>query len=154
LLTDKFELQDTEMNIGQLEDGFFISGQLTAQSITELAEQGIKTIINNRPDGEGGFYPAHSEMQELARQHGMEYRFIPINLMGLSMETVQAQAEAIAQLPKPMVAYCASGSRTASLWALAAASRKSADDIISSCALQGHNIAQMRPLLMQLGSAV
>ena len=34
--------------------GFSVAAQLTVERIAEVAALGFKTLINNRPDGEGG----------------------------------------------------------------------------------------------------
>jgi len=141
------------MNLGQIEDGFFVSPQLMPGHVALLAEQGVKAIINNRPDTERGFFPADREMAELAIEHGLDYHYMPIDHSGLSMEQITAFAGALAQAGGPVVAYCASGHRSAVMWALAKASSKSVDEIIASCAAQGYNLAQMRPTLMQLSQA-
>ncbi len=141
------------MNLGQIEDGFFVSPQLKPEHLAGLAAQGVKTIINNRPDGERGFYPAHAEMAELVAHHGMEYLFIPVNPMALTMEPVIAFGTALDEMPGPVLAYCASGRRCAMMWALAKAPIKPADEIITACAAQGHDLSQMRPMLMQMAQA-
>jgi uncharacterized protein (TIGR01244 family) len=33
----------------QLEDEFFVSGQIAVEDVPSLAAQGIRTIVNNRP---------------------------------------------------------------------------------------------------------
>ena len=141
------------MTLGKIEDGFYVSTQLMPEHFAGLAAQGVKTIINNRPDGERGFYPTDAEMAELAKNHGMEYHFIPVNPMALTMEPVNQFANAMANAAGTVVAYCASGRRSAMMWALANANKKSADEIISACASQGHDLSQMRPMLMQMAQA-
>ena len=141
------------MSQGKIEDGFFVMPQLTHGIVADLAASGFKVIINNRPDGERGHYPTNVDMEALAKQHGMQYFFVPVNPMALSMETVQAFAQAMEDAQGPVVAYCASGRRSAMMWALINASKKSADEIISACAAQGHDLSQMRPMLSQMAAA-
>jgi len=149
------------MNIGQIADNFFVSPQLMPDHIAQLASKGIKTIINNRPDGENGIYPSDAEMAQLASDHGMEYLFIPVNpkTMTTEMEAtmVDTFSRAMKELPGPVVGYCASGYRSAMIWALASASasprEKSADEIIAACASQGHNLSQMHSKLTQMAQA-
>lgn len=141
------------MNLGQIEDGFFVSPQLMPEHLGDLAAQGVKTIINNRPDGERGFYPADAKMAELAAGHGMGYHFIPVNLMGLTIEPIKAFENVLREASGPIVAYCASGQRSTMIWALASATRKTVDEIITACAAQGHDLSQMRPMLMQMARA-
>ena len=141
------------MNLGQIEDGFFVSPQLMPGHVALLAEQGVKAIINNRPDTERGFFPPDREMAELAADKGIDYHYMPIDHRGLSMEQISAFAAALKQAGGPVVAYCASGHRSAVMWALAKTSSKSVDEIIASCAAQGFDLSQMRPTLTQLASA-
>lgn len=141
------------MNLGMIEDGFFVSTQIMPDHFAMLKAQGIKIIVNNRPDGERGFYPTDAEMAELAKGNDMEYHFIPVNPMALTMDTVDAFASSLDEASGPVVAYCASGRRSAMVWALVKASSKSADEIISVCAAQGHDLNQMRPMLMQMAQA-
>lgn len=141
------------MNLGMIEDGFFVSTQIMPEHFAMLAAQGIKTIVNNRPDGERGFYPTDAEMAMLAKNNDMEYRFIPVNPMALTMDTVDDFARSLDEASGPVVAYCASGHRSAMIWALVQTGRKSTDEIISACAAQGHDLNQMRPMLMQMAQA-
>ena len=143
------------MNLGQVEEGFYTSQQLTHDAFAALAKQGVKTIINNRPDGEGGFYPSSAEAEKLAKENGMEYRYVPVPHNGLTMETIDEFSKAAEELPAPRVAYCASAYRSTMMWALSnAARKKDADEIINACAQRGFNFASMRPTLMQLAGAV
>ncbi len=138
---------------GQIEEGFNVFPQLSHGIVADLAANGFKTIINNRPDGERGNYPTNVDMEALAKQHGMQYFFVPVNPMALSMETVQAFADAMEKAEGPIASYCASGRRSAMMWALVKAPTKSADEIISACAAQGHDLSQMRPMLSQMAAA-
>ncbi len=40
------------MTITPVTDQFFVSPQITADDIADAAAQGIRSVINNRPDGE------------------------------------------------------------------------------------------------------
>ena len=42
------------MEYKQIDSGLTVSGQLTVNDLPALAEKGVKTLICNRPDGEGG----------------------------------------------------------------------------------------------------
>jgi len=141
------------MNPGQIVDGFSVAPQLMPEHIASLAASGFKAIINNRPDGERGFYPGNAEMAALAEKNGMEYRFIPVNPMAMTMDPVVDFAKAMEELEGPVVAYCASGRRSAMIWALANANEISADEILSACAAQGHDLNMLRPMLMQMAQA-
>lgn len=139
--------------LSKLEDKLYVAAQLQHGHFQHLKEMGVTTIINNRPDGERGVYIGDAEMKALAEQHGMDYHFVPVNPMALTMDAVQAFAKAVDGSKGAAVAYCASGRRSATMWALVRAGQLSADEIISTSASQGHDLSQMRPLLMQMAAA-
>jgi uncharacterized protein (TIGR01244 family) len=92
--------------------------QVLPEEIAQAAEAGIRTIINNRPDGEEPGQPAGAEIEEAAKAAGLSYRHIPI-AGGFSEAEVEAMAEALEA--GPALAFCRSGTRSTYLWALARA---------------------------------
>ena len=42
------------MQFAKISDRFAATGQISPEEMPEVAKQGFKTVINNRPDGEGG----------------------------------------------------------------------------------------------------
>jgi sulfide:quinone oxidoreductase len=78
----------------------------------------VRTIINNRPDGEDpGQLPA-AEARRIAELHGLVYHHIPITAATLSRADVDAFVAALRNGQAPVVAHCRSGTRSALLWAL------------------------------------
>ena len=54
-----------------------ISGQITVDDVKSLANQGYKTLVNNRPDGEEPNQPSSDDIAKVAGEYGIEYRHIP-----------------------------------------------------------------------------
>ena len=101
-----------------LAPGLSVAGQLDRADIDALARNGVRTIINNRPDDEdAGQLPA-AEAQQLAEAQGIAYHHIPITAASLSRADVDAFAAALDAAPQPVVAHCRSGTRSTLLWAL------------------------------------
>lgn len=101
-----------------LAPGFSITGRLDRADIEALAEAGVRTIINNRPDGEDpGQLPA-AEARKLAEAKGIAYHHIPITAASLSRGDVDAFAATLREAAGPIVAHCRSGTRSTLLWAL------------------------------------
>ena len=101
-----------------LAPGLSVAGQLDRADIDALARNGVRTIINNRPDDEdAGQLPA-AEAQKLAEAQGIAYHHIPITAASLSRADVDAFAAALDAAPQPVVAHCRSGTRSTLLWAL------------------------------------
>jgi len=97
---------------------FSASGQIVASDITELAKQGIKSIVCNRPDGEGNDQPNFIEIEEQAKQHGIEFHYLPVVSGAITDQDISDFATLYKTLPKPVHAYCRSGMRSTTLWAL------------------------------------
>ena len=101
-----------------LEPGLSAAGRLDRPDIEALAQAGVRTIVNNRPDGEDrGQLPA-AEARRLAETLGIAYHHIPITAATLSRKDVDAFASTLRDAPSPVVAHCRSGTRSALLWAL------------------------------------
>jgi uncharacterized protein (TIGR01244 family) len=95
----------------------FVAAQLTPQAMAELAHMGIRSVVNNRPDFEGGAeQPTSTQIEAAARAAGLEYRFLPVNSRYQSPEEIQAFAVLLGQLPRPLLAFCRSGARSAKLY--------------------------------------
>lgn len=101
-----------------LAPGLNAAGRLDREDIEALARIGVRTIVNNRPDGEDpGQLPA-SEAKKLAEAHGIAYHHIPITAASLTKADVDAFAAALRSAASPVVAHCRSGTRSTLLWAL------------------------------------
>lgn len=96
---------------------FFVAAQPDRNDIADLAGQGFRTVINNRPDGEAAGQLGHAEMRAAAQRLGLEYRYIPVKTATITMADVEAQAKAVRDCPQPVVAHCRSGTRSYLLWA-------------------------------------
>ncbi|ALO46999.1 TIGR01244 family sulfur transferase [Pseudohongiella spirulinae] len=107
------------MKAKQVTDDFAVAEQLTADDVDMMAAAGFKTIICNRPDGESHGQPLRAEIQAVAEDHDMVFKYIPVVSGQLSLEDVAAFTEALDEAPKPVLAYCRSGTRSIQLWGLA-----------------------------------
>jgi uncharacterized protein (TIGR01244 family) len=137
--------------LAELAPGLSAAGRLDRDDIAALAEQGVRTIINNRPDGEDpGQLPA-AEARLLAEAGGIAYHHIPITAASLSAADVEAFAAVLASAPTPIVAHCRSGTRSALLWALARM-RDGADpgELIAAAARHGIDIAALPAIAARL----
>lgn len=111
----------------RVSDEVYVAPQIKASELTDLAAQGFRSIVCNRPDGEEADQPVFSEIERAASAAGLQTRFIPVEAGKVSEDDAVAFAAACAQLPKPILAYCRSGARSTKLWELAQAlARKSA----------------------------
>jgi uncharacterized protein (TIGR01244 family) len=124
----------------------YVAGQIMPADIARAAAAGVRTIVNNRPDGEELGQPAGAEIEAAARAAGLGYRHIPI-AGGFSPAQVEAMAQALEA--GPVLAFCKSGTRSTYAWALARASRGAATaDLVEAAAAAGYDL---RPILPYLG---
>lgn len=96
---------------------FSVSAQPSPQDVDLLAEQGFKTIINNRPDSEAQGQPAAAQVQAAAQKHGINYIHIPVTVDTISKDDVESFAQAYQNAERPVVAHCGTGKRAYLLWA-------------------------------------
>jgi uncharacterized protein (TIGR01244 family) len=128
-----------------------VAGRLERADIDALAGAGVRTIVNNRPDGEDpGQLPA-TEARRLAEARGLAYHHIPITAASLSRADVDAFAAVLKGAPAPIVAHCRSGTRSALLWALVRL-REGADPfaLVAEAARCGIDIASLPAVAARL----
>ena len=104
------------MHITKLDENVSVCGQIAPEDMRALAQQGFRSIIGNRPDGEEPGQPSWMDVEAAAKDAGREARYIPI----ATMEDLTARkgdfAQAIAQMPGPVLAYCRTGNRSGNLY--------------------------------------
>ena len=99
-----------------------VAPQLTPDAMAEAAATGFKSVVNNRPDFEHGpDQPTTAQIEAAARAAGLEYRFLPVNGSYQSPEEIAAFAQLLAELPRPLLAFCRSGARSTRLFMAAMA---------------------------------
>ena len=100
--------------------GFAVAAQLSADQMADAAVQGFKTVMNNRPDGEGGTnQPQSQSIADAAQANGLHYIYLPVVTGAITPEQALAMRAALQAAPHPVLAFCRSGARSAQLYALA-----------------------------------
>ncbi|QWD63111.1 TIGR01244 family sulfur transferase [Polynucleobacter sp. MWH-UH25E] len=101
-------------------DQFGTLGQIEPTHLAEIAKQGYKSVINNRPDGEGGpDQPKNADIQAEAEKLGLNYVYLPVVSGAITPEQVIEMARLLKTLPGPVLAFCRSGARSTNLYQLA-----------------------------------
>ena len=138
--------------LAELAPGVSATGALGHGDIEALAEAGVRTIVNNRPDGEDqGQLPA-AEARRIAEGLGLAYHHIPVTAASLARADVDAFAAVLESAPSPIVVHCRSGTRSTILWALTRM-REGADPsaLIAEAAHYGIDIAALPVIAARLG---
>jgi len=132
--------------VKELPGDVFISGQISAENLTTLAEQGMQSFINNRPDHEQTNQPQSRDLREVAQTSGVDYAYVPMGGIA-TPDLIEKAAEAYATLPRPILAFCGSGPRSAMLWAFSHVKDLGVDGVLNSLEVAGLAMPQIRPQL-------
>ncbi|GAB4193315.1 MAG: bifunctional protein tyrosine phosphatase family protein/NAD(P)/FAD-dependent oxidoreductase [Wenzhouxiangellaceae bacterium] len=135
------------MDIKTIAPDLSVSPQITAQDVGIAASQGFRSLIINRPDGESTDQPDHLVIAEAARRHGLGVRYVPAISGKVTDADVEAFDKAMHELAAPALAYCRTGTRSATLWALAQAGHLSTDAILKTTASAGYDLSGLRTRL-------
>jgi uncharacterized protein (TIGR01244 family) len=108
----------------QIASDVCVAPQLEPAAMAEAARAGFRSVVNNRPDFEGGpSQPTSAQIEAAARAAGLEYRHLPVNGAYQSPEEIAAFAKLLEELPHPVLAFCRSGARSTKLYNAATALR-------------------------------
>lgn len=135
-------------DIRKLTEDLSVAPQISADDVKSVAAN-FKSILCNRPDQEDPDQPAYAEIEKLAQAAGIAIEFQPVNGSAISDGDVDDFARHVADLPKPVLAYCRSGTRCTVLWALSQAGKQPSDEILKTASLAGYSLDTLRPRLAE-----
>lgn len=105
------------MEIKQINTNLSVSGQISVTDIPEIAKNGFKTIICNRPDTEEGAIP-FDHIANAAQAHNMAIHFLPVISGALTDQNITDMAAILENAATPVLAYCRTGTRSHNLYQL------------------------------------
>ena len=137
-----------------LSPSFSVAPQLAEADIARAADLGFKTLINNRPDGEAPGQLTSAQAHAAAGKAGLAYFEAPF-AGPPPPEAIEATIGFLETAPGPILAYCRSGTRSATVWALAQAKRKamSPDEILEAAGEVGYDLSGARGVLDTLANS-
>lgn len=103
------------MEIRRLNERFGVSPQIRPEEVAEIMRSGFRSIICNRPDGEEQHQPTAADIATAARESGLEFRHIPAVSGALTDQNAADMAQALKEMPAPVLAFCRSGARSTKL---------------------------------------
>jgi len=128
------------MDIKPLTAELSVAPQIAATDMRAVAEAGFRSVICNRPDGEGADQPVYSEIERAARDIGLEVRYLPAESGKVTDAQGKAFGALMTELPKPVLAFCRTGMRSTTLWALSQAGSLPLPQIIERSARAGFDL--------------
>ncbi|MHA7866671.1 MAG: bifunctional protein tyrosine phosphatase family protein/NAD(P)/FAD-dependent oxidoreductase [Salipiger thiooxidans] len=129
------------MEFRKINDDITVSPQITAADLPGIAAAGYRSIICNRPDGEGADQQTFDEIDAAAREAGLVARYLPVVSGKVQDGDAEAFGTAIRELPGPVFAYCRTGTRSATLWSLSQAKVLTPPQILAATKAAGYDMA-------------
>lgn len=97
-------------------DAIHTSAQLQPEDMAQVAAAGFRSVVNNRPDFEGGpDQPTSAAIEAAAVAAGLKYAHHPVSPSMHTPEQIAHMATLLAELPAPVLAFCRSGARSTRL---------------------------------------
>lgn len=138
------------MVIHPFTDLYAVSPQISPVDLSAIKSAGYSVLIDNRPDSEVTPDLQASEIGRAARALGLQFVANPVVGSAITVDNIAIQRELIQAESCPVLAYCASGMRSALVWAMAEVARYSVDELLGMTARQGYQLDQFRPQLQIL----
>lgn len=132
------------MQITQLDALNYVGPQISVADMEDLKLLQIRTVIVARPEGETADQPTISTLRTAADALGITVHQIPVVSGNISDDDVRAYGAITSAAGHPVFAYCRSGMRATSLWALTAAKQgQSLDEILLRAKAAGFDLSAL-----------
>lgn len=128
------------MDIRTLSPDFAVTPQIHASDFDAIKAEGFTHILCNRPEGESMPGDKPDDIKAAAVAAGMGFSNNPIVMGQMNMDNVAAQ-----KVDGKVLAYCASGTRSAIVWAFTQAGKQPTQTILDTLANAGFPMPQMAP---------
>ena len=125
-------------------DDFAVSPQILPEEVADAARAGFTLIINNRPDGEAPGQPTGAQIEAAARAAGLDYVSAPV-VGRPGPAQVEAVRQAVAGANGKVLAFCRSGTRSITAWALGQRPARARDDLVRLGAAAGYDLSSALP---------
>jgi len=142
------------MKIKNVSENYSVADQLRVSDLEQVAAQGFDTVINNRPDNEVEHQPESANMAIAAEALGLTYHHIPVTFPNITGDNIDDFASACSIAKGSILAFCGSGTRSITLWALNEAGVQDVDAILNTTAAAGYDLTAMSPALEARSAAM
>lgn len=131
---------------------FAVASQLTAADFARAAALGFKAVVSNRPDGEAPDQLPDASARAAAEAAGLTYHALPFK--GAPTPGIVAEMTALLEANRagPVLAYCRTGTRSITAWAMSQAlsGARGPDELIALAAGAGYDLSGTRGALERL----
>ena len=138
------------MKFAKINNELTVSDQITIEDLKEIHAQGYKTIFCNRPDHESEGQLDFSAIEKEAQKLGIKSIHQPVVGGQISDDDIAKFGSYFENAQKPIFAYCRTGTRCSTLWALSHTKKLSVDEILSNTQNAGYDLSTLRDRLNSL----
>ena len=138
------------MKFAKINNELTVSDQITIEDLKEIQAQGYKTIFCNRPDQESEGQLDFSAIEKEASNLDIKVIHQPVIGGQISDDDVAQFSCYFEAAQKPIFAYCRTGTRCSTLWALSHAKSLPVDEILSKAQNAGYDLFPLRDRLNSL----
>ncbi len=146
------ELRNYSMDIRKLDDTLSVSPQVTPADVEQIAKAGFRTLISNRPEGEGADQPATDELADAARKHGLDWVYMPVAPGNITDADIANFRQFLESAAGPALAFCRTGTRCTKLWAFSNAQRGDIDALLRTASAAGYDLTDQRERMVGLAN--
>lgn len=140
------------MTMHELAPGLLVAAQLEPAQLAAARAAGVRSLVCNRPDGEAPDQPPFAQIAHAAQQLGMQAHYLPVT-SSVSDDQALRFRHLLDSLPGPVLAYCRSGMRSTTLWALSHVQQLGVPAVTAAAQRAGYDLAPLAPRLSQLHGA-
>ncbi|MEQ3651196.1 TIGR01244 family sulfur transferase [Hyphomonas sp.] len=134
-------------DIRRVTEAFAVAPQIKEEDVAQIEAAGFKTIVANRPDGEGGVdQPRMGAIRAKAESLGLTFVALPFS-GAPTPEVVERMSNILNEAPQPVLAYCRTGTRCITAWALTHSGQGTGQEIVDAAADAGYDLSSLQSLL-------
>lgn len=131
---------------------YHVSPQIAPEDAADLAAQGYSMVICNRPDAEVPPTLQAAAIRAAVEAAGLRFEALPLTHQTMTPENVARQAAMAETAGGPVLAYCASGTRSTVIWALGQVGDRPVPEILGTAADAGYDLQGLRGTLEQMAA--
>ena len=104
------------MRVLELAPQVYASGQLFESDLQLLAKQGVRSIVNTRPDNESEGQPPSADLAKAAEAFGITVVHFPVDPGSITREIAASFMKACDHLDRPLMVCSQSGGQSTKIW--------------------------------------
>ncbi|MGC9421824.1 MULTISPECIES: TIGR01244 family sulfur transferase [Vibrio] len=126
-----------------LTDQVAVAPQISPIDMQDIARLGFKSVINNRPDEEEVGQPLNRKIEQEARKYQLNYYHQPVISGQITAQQVEMFTDLLAQCPKPVLAFCRTGTRCCMLWCMSSEDEMTLAERVAYAKEKGFNFSSL-----------